>query len=60
MLCPAIEESFEIRDYCYEVECLRAIVSCSLLKVATSIKRTKAITMEKSSDPTDRVRKVLE
>ena len=60
MLCLAIEESLEIRDYCYEVQCLRAIVSCSLLKIVTSKKRTKAVTMEKSSDPTDRVRKVLE
>ena len=60
MLCPAIEESLEIGDYCYEVQCLRVMVSCLLLRIVTSIKHTKAMTMEKSSDPTDRVRKVLE
>jgi len=60
MLCPAIEESLEIRDCCCDIQCLGVIVSCSLLKVVTRIKRTKAIAMKRSSDPTDLVRKVLE
>ena len=60
MLCPAIKESLEIRDYCYDVQRLGVIVSCSLLRIGKSIKRTKAITMQKSSDPTDLVRRVLE
>ena len=60
MLCPAIEECLEIRDYCYDIQCLGVIVSCSLIIIVTRIGRTKAITIEKSSDPTDLVRKVLD
>lgn len=37
MLCPAIEESFEIGHNHRDIRCLGAIVSCSLHKVVTSI-----------------------
>ncbi len=60
MLCPAIKESLEIRDYCCDIQYLSAVVSCLLLKAVSNIRRTKAITIQKSSDPTDLVRKVLE
>lgn len=60
MLGPAIEESLDISNRCCDTHCLDVIVSRSLLKVVSSIKRTKPITMKKSSDPTDLVRKVLE
>lgn len=60
MLEPAIEESLEVRDCCREIQHLRIIIIFRVLNAAARHKHTKAMTMKKSSDPIDLVRKVLE